>query len=98
MNEEQKKCEHLEFEGNCEVTRVTSVEGGPVERYTVDVRVRCAVCRLPFSFKGVPFGLDPRMPTSGLDGLELRAPITPGPNTRDDIDHVREVHGPTTYC
>ena len=51
-------CPHASFACECDVNRLPTKDGGPVERYCLDVRVRCADCGLPFRFIGLPAGLD----------------------------------------
>lgn len=78
---DQSTCKHESFAADVEVCR-DDKDG----KFAVDVRVTCIQCKLPFSFIGLPFGCDSTRPTSSVDGLELRAPIRPGENTREDFE------------
>lgn len=70
-------CEHETFVATVEVNRLTETEGGALAGYSADIRVMCADCEEPFSFRGAPLGLSQYHPTQSVDGLELRAPIHP---------------------
>lgn len=70
------KCDHPEFEAMCEVNRLTSVEDGPVTGYSVDVRIKCAVCGEAFAPVGMPGGVSAREARCGLDGV-ARIPLEP---------------------
>lgn len=71
------ECEHLEFEVQAMVVRVTKVEGGPVVAYDTTITVCCAKCRQPFRWIGLPAGSSYSAPMTSVDGRELRAPIAP---------------------
>jgi len=75
-------CEHERFSTNALVHRITETEGGPVIRYSVDVRIKCEDCDKPFRFIGLPMGLSPAVPKTDLSGIELRAPIEPHPRIK----------------
>lgn len=70
-------CEHLNFGADCRVGRLTDKEGGAVTGYTIDVKVKCKECGLPFRFLGLPHGYSFVEPSVSADGTELRAPIEP---------------------
>jgi hypothetical protein len=72
-------CDHQQFAGAVEVSRLTGTEGGPVTGYAADIKIKCADCGRPFRFVGVPGGVSPNQPTVSLAGDELRAPIEPMP-------------------
>jgi hypothetical protein len=67
-----KDCPHEQFEANVEVNRI--IDKG---RFTADVRILCAQCKIPFRFIGVDAGFSPDFPTVNVDGTELCAPIEP---------------------
>lgn len=72
-----KPCEHMNFACECNVGRLSETEGGPITRYSLDVRVVCADCGLPFRFIGLPTGLDLNGAAVSIDGLEGRFAIAP---------------------
>lgn len=70
-------CEHLNFQASVGVNRLSAEEGGPITSYSADVRIHCAACGLPFTFRGFPLGLGINMPTVSVGGEEARLPIEP---------------------
>lgn len=70
-------CKHENFKVECNVSRLTEVEGGPVTGYTTDITIHCADCFKPFQWVGVPLGYSPNQPMVNFDATELRAPIKP---------------------
>lgn len=70
-------CDHPDFGVHADVNRLTDVEGGPVERYSMDVRVVCVACGESFVFIGTPTGWSPRQPATSIDGSEVHLPIRP---------------------
>lgn len=70
-------CQHLDFDAHVNVTRITKVEGGPVERYQADVRIHCTACKTPFRFLGLPAGLDLLGAAVSVDGEEARLSLAP---------------------
>lgn len=72
-----RACEHPDFEVAADVNRLTDTEGGPVTGYSVDLTVRCAVCREQFRWVGVPAGMSQAQPRCSLDESTLHAPIRP---------------------
>lgn len=70
-------CEHMNFRSEARVGRLSEREGGPISAYTVDVRICCVDCGLPFRFVGLPAGHHYAEPRVSVDGLELRAPLEP---------------------
>lgn len=73
----QTECVHMNFSADCQVARLSKEDGGPITGYTLDVRVKCAECGLPFRFMGLPFGSHYAEPRLSADSEELRAPIEP---------------------
>lgn len=78
-------CLHLEFEAHAAVYRLVDDDDDdhadevPATAYSVDVKVRCASCGMPFRFVGVGSGASPWEPKTSVGGDELRAPIEPAP-------------------
>jgi hypothetical protein len=72
-----KDCAHEGFKAQCNVTRLTEVEGGPVTGYRADLEISCDNCGKPFIFPGIPGGYTPSYPTVNVDQTELRIPIKP---------------------
>lgn len=70
------RCEHEEFSALVEVSRLTNTEGGPVDGYSLELRVECVDCHEPFCFRA-PLGLSQFAPTASLDGVVLTVPIHP---------------------
>ena len=73
-------CEHNDFEAFVGVHRLADQEGGPIRRYTADVKIRCKACGLPFRFLGVDRGMSFSQPMASFHGDELRAPLAPAPD------------------
>lgn len=74
-------CRHdREFQVLGVVACLTATEGGPVTHWTVDVKVRCRSCGMPFRFLGLPIGVSAVRPTASFGEDELRAPIEPAPD------------------
>jgi hypothetical protein len=65
-------CQHEDFKVEADVTRLS--DSG---RYTMDVRVRCTQCNLPFRFIGLPAGLDLNGAATSADATEARLAIAP---------------------
>lgn len=72
-----RACVHPEFAVHAEVNRLTSVEGGPVTGYSVDLRVSCIPCGEVFRWIGLDAGSSPRQPRCSIDEATLHAPIRP---------------------
>lgn len=70
-------CDHLNFTVSANVNRISSVEGGQITGYNVEVHVACSDCKIPFKFLGSRLGSHPSEPRLSYDQLELRAPLTP---------------------
>jgi hypothetical protein len=69
-----EQCEHKQFFAQVNVARLEDTGG-----FYADITIKCEECNTPFHFVGVPGGLSPRGPRVDPFGLELRAPILPGP-------------------
>ena len=72
-----KDCEHLNFDANVSVGRITKGEGGPVESFMAHVKIKCMDCGRPFQFLGLPLGLDMRGAMMDVEGQEARLAIAP---------------------
>lgn len=70
-------CAHEEFKASCDVGRLSEKDGGPINGYTVGVRIECVRCGVPFRFIGLAAGNHYAEPRVSVDGCELRAPIEP---------------------
>jgi hypothetical protein len=81
-------CLHEQFECHCDVTRLTAGEGGPINGYTADIRIKCIECGMPFEFVGVPGGYSHRQPMCSFDATKLRAPIRP---SSDPVEHAKQL-------
>jgi hypothetical protein len=75
MSKEQ--CEHFSFISYANVFRLTDIDNGPVTGYSVEVKVQCSDCGMPFGFVGVDQGISTYKPMVSFDRKELRAPIVP---------------------
>lgn len=65
-------CKHEDFGCECEVNRIEDTG-----RFTLDVRVKCIQCGLPFRFIGLPAGLDLNGAATSADATEGRFAIAP---------------------
>lgn len=72
-------CSHFQFASHVTVTRVTDQDYGPVVGYAATLRVQCADCGLPFTFKGLPGGYSPNRPRASALAHEARLPLAPVP-------------------
>lgn len=70
-------CTHENFACECDVNRLPTKEGGPIERYNLDVRVKCVDCGTPFRFIGLPAGLDLNGAAVSVDATQGRFAIAP---------------------
>lgn len=75
-------CNHLNFQAECQVRRLTEGDNGPITSYVAEIHIKCADCGQVFGFLGPPAGTRNELPTTSQDGLELRCPIVPGPVPR----------------
>lgn len=74
---ERTRCQHMNFGVVGEVYRLTDTDDGPVTSFSIEVKVKCAMCDMPFEWLGVDRGLSVKKPMKSADGLTLRAPIIP---------------------
>jgi hypothetical protein len=81
-----KPCEHENFMADVQVNRIPLREGGPIERYMADVRVKCNDCGLPFRFIGLPAGVDLNGASVSVDAEEARLAIAPKGEVRSEIE------------
>lgn len=72
----KKECEHMNFESNVSVGRITD-DKGIVRNYVADIHIKCVDCQIPFQFIGMPLGVSYDKPMMEVDGLEARLPIAP---------------------
>lgn len=79
-------CEHLEFEAHSRVARLSETDGGPITGYSVEIKIVCHQCKLPFKFIGLPGGSSPAHPTVSIDGIAARMPIGPSDKTASILD------------
>lgn len=72
-------CKHENFNCFANVGRLTDLVGRPPDElaFTVDVRITCIDCGMPFEWVGLPNGSSHYQPTVSIDGQELRAPLVP---------------------
>lgn len=71
-------CEHKDFVASVDVNRIEPGDGdGGRLRFTVDLRVQCADCDLPFRFLGLPSGLDMNGAAVSINGEEACLAIAP---------------------
>jgi len=81
------ECEHKTFFADCIVVRHPDDSNlKKMVGYTLEVKVKCADCGLPFEFKGLPRGSAPFQPTVSFDNTELRAPLRP---SRDPAEQAK---------
>lgn len=71
-------CLHKDFIVDAKVYRLTETgDSDKIIGYSCEIKVKCKHCELPFEWIGLPYGMNPSMPTVSLDNLELRARIKP---------------------
>lgn len=88
-----RECEHLNFSCECDVNRLSSEKDGPVNRYCLDVRVKCTECGLPFRFIGLPTGIDLNGAAVSIDGTEGRFAIAPKGQVISQLESDGDVTG-----
>jgi hypothetical protein len=71
--EKQLTCPHENFFANVAVARITDTR-----TFMADVTIHCEDCGLPFSFNGLPGGLNHDGAACSVDGTEARLSISPG--------------------
>jgi hypothetical protein len=81
-----KDCKHFNFTASNRVARLTE-ENNPenITGYSMDVRVKCADCGLPFEFIGMPGGYSPAQPMVNFDATEARMPIRPSTDPAEQL-------------
>lgn len=91
--EAESPCRHPDFVVDVDVSRIgendDDADTSTPRAYTADMRIRCAVCEIPFRFVGLPVGASFYRPMSSFDGTELRAPIIPG----DQLEQIEGLTG-----
>jgi hypothetical protein len=70
-------CQHIRFQCQANIGRLSHEDGGPITGYCAEITVKCSECGLPFRFIGLEAGNDPFLPRVSIDGTELRAPLEP---------------------
>lgn len=65
-------CEHHNFRVDAVVNRIEDVK-----TFSVDLRIVCTDCNVPFEWIGAPHGFSYYQPCMSIDNQELRAPIVP---------------------
>jgi hypothetical protein len=66
-------CRHKRFGTDVTIRRWNDGEG-----FMADVKIACADCGLPFSFKGLTVGINDHGAAISADGTEARLAIIPG--------------------
>lgn len=74
-------CEHKDLVCSSMINRIPATDGGPMV-FIAEISFSCADCKQPFHFSGVHQGFSFKRPLTSADGIELRAPIAPGPAPR----------------
>lgn len=67
-------CSHADFEANVGVHRLQDTG-----TFVAEVSVRCAQCKLPFSFTGLPLAISTSRACINIDATVVTMPIEPGP-------------------
>ena len=85
-------CEHAEFASACRIGRISTIEGGPVEFYTAELRVWCEQCGAPLVFRlqrgvnlgGVSMSVDGQEArlTADVNDCQLKQAACPSPPVR----------------
>jgi len=73
-------CQHENFFAQVDVTRMPRKEGGPIENYCAEVKIKCTECGEQFEFIGMEAGVSFETPTTSVDFTEARLPIRPFTN------------------
>lgn len=82
-------CAHENFNCFAAVARLQVSESDKrIGGYSVDVRIVCRDCGLPFEWVGIPCGSLPDRPAASFDYLELRAPIIPKGQTLPEMQRA----------
>lgn len=77
-------CEHKQFLASVNVNRLEDCG-----RFMAGVRVQCEECGQPFSFVGLPCGLNLDGATVSVDGMEAHLAIAPHGEAARPIEGVR---------
>lgn len=72
-----RACPHHKTEITAHVMHLTKGPDGPVEGYSVELRLNCTECGDRFQWIGLPMGYSPGQPMSDVEGFVLRAPVRP---------------------
>lgn len=72
-----RPCPHRRTEVVAQVMHLTRGEAGPVEGYSVELRLNCGDCGDRFRWLGLPIGVSPIRPTSDVEAFVMRAPVCP---------------------
>jgi hypothetical protein len=78
--EPTKVCDHPNVEVRNNFVRLVKSDNGPVEKYVLEISVKCTDCNLPFRFVGdkhLKVGMSVDAPRTTPDFCTLRAPIEP---------------------
>jgi hypothetical protein len=67
----------MNFAAEVDVNRIQMGEGGPVERWQADVRIKCVECGTPFRFIGLPAGSDLNGACTSVNAEEGRFAVAP---------------------
>lgn len=70
-------CDHESFRAQCDISRLSTDEGGPITHYTAELRVYCAECGEQFEFQGLPGGYSAYNPTVDLGRGTANLPLMP---------------------
>ena len=82
MDDTPKICSHHNFDASVHVNRLENIMA-----FSADIKITCKDCGTPFTFIGVPCGLNMRHPMASPGGIELRCPIQPlTPLVDDDLN------------
>ena len=65
-------CKHENFRVDANVARLEDVGA-----FSVDLRIKCTDCDMPFEWVGLPAGFSHYQPSVNIDAQEMRAPIVP---------------------
>lgn len=81
-------CEHLNFEVEADINRITDDDKSSTQphRWMAEIRIRCAECKLPMRFIGLPAGLDLDSPCVSVNAEEARLPIAPRGHVLSELD------------
>lgn len=78
-------CEHKNFYADVKVNRIAIDEGGPIERFNADLRIKCTDCGKPFVFIGLGHGVNLDGAACSLDGQEACLAIAPEGEVLTDL-------------